>query len=274
MLINYRIGFCFHSPATEFNLNGMSAPLNDISRYSDRLLGHAGISDFPGALNGLQLQNKGRVTRIAAAVDANLPVVHAAAALGADLLLVHHGIGWAPLCPVTGGRYELLKTCFDHNLAIYSSHLPLDAHPRLGNNALLCKALGFSPGKPFFREKGTIIGRKTTARLQREKLCVRLGRILGQAPILLPGGPEICRHIGIVTGGAGNELALAAADGIDTFITGEGSHWTFSLAHELGVNVIYGGHYQTETFGVKALASHLSGKFKLPFDFIDAPSGL
>ncbi len=248
--------------------------LDNVTRYCDKLLNHAGIADFPGALNGLQLENNGRISRIAAAVDANLPVVRAAVAQGADLLIVHHGIGWSPLCPVTGGKHELLKYCLANNLAIYSSHLPLDAHPKLGNNILLARAIGFTPGKPFFFEKGTALGRKIAARIRRDELEKRLSQALGQAPLLIPAGPAVCRNVGIVTGGAGNELARAVSEGIDTFITGEGSHWTFSLAHELGVNVFYGGHYLTETFGVKALASHLATKYKLPWQFIDVPSGL
>jgi putative NIF3 family GTP cyclohydrolase 1 type 2 len=91
---------------------------------------------------------------------------------------------------------------------------------------------------------------------------------------VIPGGPERIRRIGIVTGGAGNELARAAASGLDTFITGEGAHWTYGLAHELGVNVFYGGHYLTETFGVKALAAALSRRFRIPWSFVDTPSGL
>ncbi len=248
--------------------------LDPLTKYCDKLLNHAGIADYPGAMNGLQLQNNGRISRIAAAVDANLPVVRGAVARSADLLIVHHGIGWSPLCPVTGGKHDLLKICLSNNLAIYSSHLPLDAHPKLGNNILLARAIGFSSGKPFFFEKGTALGRKITACIGRDELAKKLSKALGLAPLLIPAGPAVCRSVGIVTGGAGNELARAVSEGIDTFITGEGSHWTFSLAHELGVNVFYGGHYLTETFGVKALASHLAAKYRLPWQFIDVPSGL
>jgi putative NIF3 family GTP cyclohydrolase 1 type 2 len=101
-----------------------------------------------------------------------------------------------------------------------------------------------------------------------------LKAVLGTAPTVLPGGPEKCRRLGIVTGGAGAELKQAVREGVDTFITGEGPHWTYALAEELGINVFYGGHYATETFGVKALAAHLSKKFKLPWTFLDHPTGL
>lgn len=252
----------------------MPASLARITAHANALLIHDRTGDFSGALNGLQLENDGRVSRIAAAVDAGLPTVEKALSEGADLLVVHHGIGWSPLCPVTGARYRWLSAAIKGNLAIYSSHLPLDAHPTLGNNALLAKAIGLRQARPFFEEKGTIIGRMGNWKGSRKDLVDKLGAVLGARPLLIPGGPAKIQRIGIVTGGAGNELAKAAGAGIDTFITGEGSHWTFGAAHELGLNVIYGGHYLTETFGVKALAAHLSRKFRVPWTFIDVPSGL
>lgn len=252
----------------------MPASLARITAHAGALLLHDRTGDFSGALNGLQLENNGRVTRIAAAVDANLLTVEQALASRADLLVVHHGIGWSPLCPVTGPRHRWLSSAIQGNLAIFSSHLPLDAHPTLGNNALLAKALGLRQVRPFFEEKGTVIGRMGNWKGSRGNLVDKLGSVLGARPLLIPGGPAKIQRIGIVTGGAGNELAKAAAAGIDTFITGEGSHWTFGAAHELGLNVIYGGHYLTETFGVKALAAHLSRKFRVPWGFVDVPSGL
>jgi dinuclear metal center YbgI/SA1388 family protein len=252
----------------------MPTRLSQITTTADRMLRHHVIADFPGALNGLQLENDGRVTRIAAAVDAHPGVIHRAIAAQADLLLVHHGIGWSPLCPVTGSRYQWLKAALDANLAIYSSHLPLDAHPRLGNNILLARALQLRRPRPFFEEKGTLIGQAGAWDGTRTRLTHRLHQILGAAPVVLPGGPERIRRIGIVTGGAGNELVRAARYGIDTFITGEGNQWTYGTALEIGINVFYGGHYLTETFGVRALAAALSEKFNLPWVFLDVPTGL
>ena len=251
-----------------------SARLADIVKYSDRLLRIGEFNDWDGALNGLQVENKGAVTRIAAAVDASLATVRLAAASKADLLIVHHGLFWNPRHPWTGARYELLTLLLENNLAVYSSHLPLDAHPRLGNNAQLCRALSLQKRKPFFFEKGRFIGYKSETRLNRGELTRRLQQALKAPPKLLSGGPKICRRIGVVTGGAGSELKKAAGEGVDTFITGEGPHWTFALAEELGLNVFYGGHYATETFGVKALAGHLAHKYKLPWIFLDHPSGL
>jgi putative NIF3 family GTP cyclohydrolase 1 type 2 len=176
--------------------------------------------------------------------------------------------------PWTGKRLELQRLLMEHNLAIYSSHLPLDLHPKLGNNAQLAAALGFTRLKPFFFEKGAHIGLQATANISREALLVRLTRATGFPAKLLPGGAGECRRIGIVTGGAGAEVKKAAAEGVDTFITGEGPHWTFALAEDLGLNVFYGGHYATETFGVKALAAHLSAKFRVPWVFLDHPTGM
>ena len=251
-----------------------TARLAEIVRYCDRLLRTDEFTDWDGAVNGLQVENRGRVRRLAAAVDASLATVKLAVAAGADLLIVHHGLFWGPAHPWTGKRYELLRTLLDAGLAVYSSHLPLDAHPRLGNNAQLCRALDLKRRQPFFFEKGRFIGYKAKSQVNRRELTGRLQRALNSPPTLLACGPEICRRIGVVTGGAGGELKKAAREGVDTFITGEGPHWTFALAQELGLNVFYGGHYATETFGVKALADHLSRKFKVPWTFLDQPSGL
>ena len=250
------------------------AALKNIVHHCDSRLGTSAVTDYDGAWNGLQVENRGTITRIAAAVDASTATVKLAIAARADLLIVHHGLFWQPGHPWTGRRYELLRLLLENNLAVYSSHLPLDAHPKLGNNALLCAALGLKKLRPFFFTKGQFLGWQTTTKIPRVELMRRLQRATGAPAKLLPGGPEMCRRIGVVTGGAGGELKLAAAEGVDTFITGEGPHWTFALAEELGVNVLYGGHYATETFGVKALAAELSRKFKVPWSFLDHPSGL
>jgi dinuclear metal center YbgI/SA1388 family protein len=248
--------------------------LATVVRHCDRELRLAAFTDWDGAANGLQVQNRGHVTRLAATVDASLATVRLAIDAGADLLLVHHGLFWGGAHPWTGHRYALLRLLLDHDLAVYSAHLPLDAHPRLGNNARLCAALGLKRPVPFFECKGRRIGLRAQIRLSRTELAQRLAQALGTPAHLLPGGPGVCTRIGVVTGGAGAELKQAAAEGLDTFITGEGPHWTYALAEELGVNVFYGGHYATETFGVKALAAQLERKFGLPWVFLDHPTGL
>jgi len=250
------------------------ASLKTIVKHCDKLLRTEKIGDYDGAVNGLQAENAGSVTRIAAAVDASLATVKLAIAARADLLMVHHGLFWSPAQPWTGKKYELLRLLVENNLAVYSSHLPLDAHPRLGNNAQFCAALGLKNLRPFFVSHGHAIGFQSRTNISRAELAAKLARATGAKPRIIPGGPEICRRIGVVTGGAGGDLKPAADEGVDTFITGEGPHWTYALAEELGINVLYGGHYATETFGVKALAAHLSKQFKLPWEFIDHPTGL
>jgi dinuclear metal center YbgI/SA1388 family protein len=249
-------------------------PLQPIVAYCDKILRTRAIGDYDGAANGLQVENSGAVTKIAAAVDASIATAKLAIAAKADLLIVHHGLFWSPRQPWTGKNYELLELLIENNLAVYSSHLPLDAHPKLGNNAQLCAALGLKNLKPFFQSHGQFIGFKSQTKISRANLAKQLERATGAKPKIIPGGEDICEKIGVVTGGAGAELKIAAADGVDTFITGEGPHWTFALAEELGLNVFYCGHYATETFGVKALAAELSKKFKLPWEFLDHPTGL
>ena len=251
-----------------------TASLASLVRHCDRLLQTDKIQDYDGAVNGLQVENNGRVTRIAAAVDASLATVRLAVRARADLLVVHHGLFWGPTHPWIGKKYELLQCLVSNNLAIYSSHLPLDAHPKLGNNVLLCGALGFKKLRPFFFSHGRTIGFQARVNIPRLGLVRRLARAVGAEPRVVPGGPALCRRVGVVTGAAGADLKEAAAAGVDTFITGEGPHWTYAAGEELGINVLYGGHYATETFGVKALAAHLSRKFGVPWGFIDHPTGL
>lgn len=250
------------------------ASLTSVVQYCDRILRTREIADYPGAVNGLQVENRGAISRIAAAVDASLATVKLAVTAKADLLVVHHGLFWSPSHPWTEKKYELLRLLIENNLAVYSSHLPLDAHPKLGNNAQLCAALGFRHLRPFFTSHGAPIGFKARQKISRAELSLRLQRVLGTRPRLIPGGDENCENIGVVTGGAGEGLKQAAVEGVDTFITGEGPHWTYALGEELGLNVFYGGHYATETFGVKALAAELSRKFKVPWEFLEHATGL
>lgn len=249
-------------------------PLSTVVGECEKILQTDKFTDWDGAVNGLQVENRGSVTKISAAVDASLATIKLAIAAKADLLIVHHGLFWSATHPWTGKRHEMIRLLVEHDLAVYSSHLPLDSHPKLGNNARLAAALGLKKLKPFFFEKGQFIGLQAKTKISRAELTQRLATVLGKAPTVLPGGPDVCQRIGIVTGGAGGELKKAAAEGVDTLITGEGPHWTYALAEDFGLNVLYGGHYATETFGVKALAAHLARKFKLPWMFLDHPTGL
>ena len=248
--------------------------LAEITGYLDRYLRIVEIADYPEAHNGLQLENGGTVTRLGAAVDACGYTINAAAERGVNLLLVHHGLFWGGVHPMTGGRYRLWKRALDAEIAVYSAHLPLDAHPEVGNTALLCAALGLIDTQPFFPYKGTPLGQWGYLEMERDALMERLSQAVGGPVRVCPGGPLRTKRVGVVTGGAGTEMREAVAAGVDTFVTGEGPHWTYPLAEELGINILYGGHYATETFGVAKLAENLGTHLHLPWEFIHHPSGL
>jgi dinuclear metal center YbgI/SA1388 family protein len=252
----------------------MAVSLEDLTGYLNEFLAVDEIPDGPGAFNGLQVQNSGKVTRLAAAVDACQASIDAAAESGADLLVVHHGLFWGDVQPVTGRHWRRLKKLLEHDIALYSAHIPLDCHPEVGNNALLSKALEIGECHPFGDHHGVTIGLAGTLTVSREDLVSRVAEILGEDPHVIPGGPKDVKRIAVVTGGAGSMINQVRDAGIDTFVTGEGTHHTHFDAEEWGINVIYGGHYATETFGVKALAAHLEEKFGTPWDFFDNPTGL
>ncbi len=247
--------------------------LAELVAYLDRYLRVAEVPDWRDALNGLQVENAGEVTRVAAAVDACQAVVEDAVR-GADLLLVHHGLYWSETRPATGRAYRKLAAILRGNLAVYSAHLPLDLHPEVGNNVELARLLGVAVEGWFGQYEGTPVGVLGGLALPREAVGERLRAVLGSAPRLLAHGPATTGRIGIITGSAGSMIKDAAAAGCDTFVTGEGQHWTYFEAEELGVNVFFAGHYATETLGVKALAAHLEQRFGLPWRFIDHPTGL
>lgn len=261
-------------PARMLRYVSLMTPLADLVSFLDRELRIAEIPDYPGAVNGLQLANDGQVHRIVAAVDASLPVIEAAAAGGPGLLIVHHGMFWQGVQPLTGAFYRKIKIAMDAGLSIYAAHLPLDIHPVWGNNALLAKAIALIDPQPFFEWKGIHLGLRGTWQGNRSGLAEALEKAVGGSVHVCPGGPENLSSIGLITGGAGSEVAKVAAAGVDTFISGEGPHWSHPLAIELGVNLLLAGHYATETSGVQALAAELSQGFGLPWTFIDQPSGL
>lgn len=241
--------------------------LEAVVSHAERYLKVAEIEDYPGAHNGLQVENSGPVKRILAAVDAGLPVIKKAAAAGpGSLLVVHHGLFWPGVQTVTGIFREKLEIMRQADMALYSVHLPLDAHAVVGNNVLLAQALGLRGLKPFlgFGRTGTFVG-------SRAELVRRLMKTTGRVPEVCAAGPARPRKVGVITGGAGDMVDKAAAAGVDTFVTGEGPQWSWVRAEELGINVIYGGHYATETSGVQALAAHLAARFRVPWKFIEHP---
>jgi dinuclear metal center YbgI/SA1388 family protein len=250
------------------------ASLSEIVAYTDEHLRIREIGDWDNALNGLQIENSGHVTKIGAAVDVSTRVLTIAAKKDVDLLLVHHGLFWPGLQPVTRALHRQLKIAFENDIALYSAHLPLDLHPVVGNNARLAAALGLRSTTPFLEEKGQLIGLKARSSRPRDEMIRKLRKVLGGPVKAFNFGPKKANTIGIVTGGAGSEIYRVAQEKIDMFITGEAPHWAAVAAEELRMNLALGGHYATETFGVKALAVHLSKRFKIPWEFVDCPTGL
>lgn len=248
--------------------------LAELTGFLDRELRLAEVPDYPNAHNGLQLEAAGPVRRVAAAVDASLPVIERAVQAGADLLLVHHGMLWQGAQRIAGPRFRKLATAIRGGLAVYSAHLPLDIHPQWGNNARLAAALALTDTVPLLEWRGIHLGLAAACDEELGAFVGRVAAAVGGPVHVCPGGPERVRRVGVVTGGAGGEVAAAAAAGVDTFLTGEGPHWSFPLAEELGVNVLYAGHYATETFGVRALAAELGRRFGLEWRFLDHPTGL
>jgi dinuclear metal center YbgI/SA1388 family protein len=255
--------------------------LTEITAYLDGYLRTAEIPDDTNALNGLQVENAGQVARIVAAVDASQQTIdQAVEGVGPTLVLVHHGLFWDGNRPMTDRRYRRVAGLIRNDAALYASHLPLDLHPEVGNNAVLARQLGLTGVEPFGSYKGVPIGVAGNAPApcqSREALAGALVRLLGTHPSavhVIPGGPERIARVGIITGAGGSMTAQAVSAGCDTFITGEGAAHTYFDATEWGINLIYGGHYATETLGVQALGEHIAGRYGLPWEFHDHPTGL
>ncbi len=248
--------------------------LGELCGYLDDYLDLGGFEDFPGAENGLQLERTGPVTRIVAAVDACQFTIDAAAGAGAHLLLVHHGLLWGGLRPFTGPLFRRISAAIRANLAIYSCHLPLDAHPEVGNAVGLARALGVEPVAPFGEHRGRHLGQVLECDHERAEWASLVERAVGRPVKLLPTGPERIRRVALVTGSAGGFLEEARVAGCDALLTGEARHSTYLEAEEMGVNVCLAGHYATERFGVEALASHLAERFGLSWSFIDHDTGM
>jgi dinuclear metal center YbgI/SA1388 family protein len=257
-----------------------SASLGDIARHLDTLLRTSEIPDYPGALNGIQVEHRGPVRRCAVAVDASLRTIEGAVNAGANLLIVHHGLFWGGTQPLRARAYQRIQTLMANDVAVYASHLPLDLHPTLGNNALLATALELQPSEGFARFQTIDVGVAGAADVDTAVLADRMRAIAereGGSLVTVGVTPgRRTRHWAVCTGaGASTDtLREAAARGIDTLIVGEGPQHTAVDAPELGIAVLYGGHYATETFGVRALGSELERTFGIPWTFIDAPTGL
>ena len=251
-----------------------------IAAYLDELLETASITDYPGAMNGLQLANRGSVRKVAASVDFSSRSVAGAIDASADLLIVHHGMFWSGVKPIIGSAYTRMQALLEADIAVYASHLPLDRHEVFGNNVLLSHELEIEPSGKFAQYKGTAIGVRGESDIETSELLNRARRFAqahGGDAISTPitGSRRTSRWAMCTGGGASSEtLQEAAATGVDTLIVGEGPHWTAVEAEELDIVIIYAGHYATETLGVRALAAHLSTMFGIDWTTIHAPTGL
>ena len=254
-----------------------SVPLGTLTAYLYSLLRIGEVPDEPNAVNGLQVENSGMVDRIVAAVDASQATIDRVASecLGhRPLIVVHHGLFWDGNVPVTGRRYLRLRALLEHDIALYAAHIPLDIHPELGNNVALARLLGMEVEGWFGTYRGIPIGVHGRLPISRAQLVAMLNQKLPSDAIMIPGGVEPVGRLGIVTGGAGSMIAAARDAGLNTFVTGEGAHHTYFDAIEWRMNVVYAGHYATEKLGVQRLAEHLSGRFGIPWEFHEHPTGL
>ncbi|HEX8849180.1 MAG TPA: Nif3-like dinuclear metal center hexameric protein [Gemmatimonadaceae bacterium] len=256
------------------------ATLQAIAERLDALLATRDIPDYPPAVNGIQLENRAEIRGVAVAVDCSQRTIDGAIAADANLLVVHHGLLWGGVQPIRGAFYDRLYRLLSHGIAVYSSHLPLDAHPEVGNNVLLARELGLEPTGGFARFQSIEIGVRGESQIRTGDLVARadaFARRHGGQAIATPfDGDRVTRRWGICTGAgaSADTLREAAALRLDTLIVGEGPHWTAVDAPELGLVIVYAGHYATETLGVQALGRWIEREFALPWRFVEAPTGL
>jgi dinuclear metal center YbgI/SA1388 family protein len=248
---------------------------SDLTQYLDQLLKNSQFKD--SSQNGLQVDGVAEVRKVAFAVDACQASFRAAVRVGAQMLIVHHGMFWDKPVLATGANYRRLKVLFDGGVSLYGCHLPLDAHPKLGNNAELCRLLGLRKRRAFGEYHGQNVGfgGDLPIAMTLDRLVARLQKATGSAPVkVFRNGPKRVKKVGCISGGAGGMFEDAGKAGFDTYVTGEGGHGNFHAIAEQDVNVIFGGHYATETLGLKALQRYLAKKFKLATEFIDLPTGM
>lgn len=254
-------------------------PLTEIVQALDIELQTAAIADYPGAMNGLQVANRGTVHRVAVAVDASRAAIAEAVVWNADLLIVHHGLFWGGVQPLVGIAYEKFRSLLNGDIAVYSSHLPLDMHPVLGNNFQLAHTLSLTPDAGFARFKNDDIGLTGTTNESTSDILTRLrafaARYGGHVRTSVPVDDRITQRWAICTGGGASTETIreAMAKGVDTLIVGEGPHHTTVEAIENDLCIMYAGHYATETLGVQALGSWIGTKFGLPWTFLHLPTG-
>jgi dinuclear metal center YbgI/SA1388 family protein len=247
---------------------------DELVAYLDEYLDVKATKDW--GENGLQVEGNAEVRRLAFAVDASLAAIQDAAAFGADMLIAHHGLFWGKPLRIVGAHRRRVKTLLDSGCSLYGVHLPLDRHPEVGNNAQIAALLGLTITGEFGEAFGLAVGviAESADELSLNDLVTRFRAAIGEPALVLPGGEQSIRRVGIISGGAAGEIGAARAAGCDAYVTGETSHSAYHDAAEQGIHVIYGGHYATETVGLRALARHLAGRFGLSWMFAERPTGL
>jgi len=244
-----------------------------LSHYLDNLLDIKEIKDSPNAVNGLQVQNLGEIKKVGLAVDFCTATIKKAIAAECNMMFVHHGMLWGGLKPIRGNFYNKTSLMIRENLGLYSAHLPLDMHPLFGNNKVLANQLELYDIEPFGKYGGQKIGLKGQLDpISAEGLRLKLESKLGSS-IKVIGSGEI-RTLGVVSGAAADILAQAVDDGLDAYLTGEGSNHHYHESIESECVLILAGHYATETGGVKAVGNHLEEKFGIKTEFLDYPTGI
>lgn len=244
--------------------------LKEITGFLDNELKIADFRDDSN--NGLQVSNSGQVRNICVGVDASLEFFEMAAEKKAGLLICHHGISWNDsLKRITGMNYNRLKFLMDHDMALYAAHLPLDAHPRLGNNIQICRKLGLKSVKPFGDYHGMTIGFKGSLpkRVSLERFKDLVSSSVGKVTGYMDFGKPDVRSVVVVSGGGASVMTDAAESGADVFLTGEAGLSAYHVSREYGINAVLAGHYATEVFGVKAVASLLEKRFRVKAIFVD-----
>lgn len=250
------------------------ANLREIIEYLDEELRTSKVQDYSGAMNGLQIENMGEVGKVFSAVDASLAVISQAAKEKSSLLIVHHGMFWQGAQPITGAYFRKLKIAMDADLAVYSTHLPLDVHPLFGNNILLAQAIGLNAVRPILEKNGFAMGVAGRWSKSIEELEIAVENAVGRTVVSCGAGCAKPSEVAVITGGAGSQVREVAEAGFDAFVTGEGPHWSYVEAEDRGLNVIYAGHYATETFGIRELGGRLAAKFGVDSSFVEQSGGL
>ena len=247
--------------------------LKKITSYLDNYLNIGAFRD--DSANGLQVANSGNIEKIGLAVDACLEAIQKAGDAKCNLLIVHHGLFWGKQELIVGNHFQRMRSLIMADMALYAAHLPLDGHAEVGHNIQIAKKIGLSGIEPFAEYYGKPIGMKGNIKKpkSRSEVVENLEKAVGPCKGLLKFGPEQVYSIGVVSGSATDpdlfkELKIQA---VDLFVTGEPKHGAYYLAQEYGLNVLYCGHYLTETFGIKALGEHLKKQLNISTEFIDVP---